>query len=918
MLSRPLPGHYPVPSALPAFVLHLLNAAVQKPSAGSLRPLYLTIKGAGSGILGILPLKKLMALQEQLVRLLRGLDDPSATLLCLAIFASLHTDLQSKAHSLSSQQSEPCITSAAAQARDICSAVGQFFGAKKALKTVDLVVLGAIRSCSSISNADPTQAVDSLSLVGEILDVVENNEKAIWVQKNSEKVQKLYQKAAAPNLNLEIRLAAFGVISLLEPTHSLPHDLLAIVEGLIQRTMINQSFDKVMQAYMGCFGRAFLLSQLSRVLDASIDRQRSVDATILELNGLKSFVRYLTEAAKSSSTIRQTLLVALSSNTIRDSLQSFLSNKSPGAKCIARHGPYGPYDQCAERADHGLRSLQRDVCKLLLISALFASSDEIGIDSALATHLLEMATAVPVLLNQYKELHIRPKTQLSTIPVYEDCPLPSLCRSDQDWRKSLREDLDRDTASRHELLIRSVSNICRDLEARCNNVEQPLVAEQQRSMKLQTQLESCEQKCIKLETKAKEHNVVIDGLQAERDTLICRLGLAELAAQKATEACATVQEELDMAHKEADGALRTSSEQLYQVELGNAATVAAKDALLEAEVLKGVSLEAQIHQLLDELSSARKEASIAQEQVSSALELEKSMHKGKEDLKQQTQVAGQALDQLESMKHEMDGLQLDMERRRIAEESSVRALQMTIDKIHRKYEDDTSAKDAELAQQKSCHERVVETLRTEINTTRTETARLIAQHELRIAELSHRVQQLNKELDMRAKEFAEAQDLSSKLMALMGKRPDDATPCATRISLSCDPELQVTLTPVSDQGSIRAAPLGPLGSNLSSAGDWYPKRPRDQHDMLNSSQHLEGLATGYESATSPHSGLMKPKRHVLKEIGCNAQNELMLTKSQQAHPEQETALKHNGRKGRKPLDFSPEVSYEAFLRDVTL
>ena len=885
-------------------MLQLLNTAVQKPSAGSLRPLYLTLKGAGSGILGILPLTRLLSLQEQLVSLLRGLDDHSATLLCLAIFASLHTDLQSKADSLPSQQSEPCITSASAQFQDIYSTACQFFGAKKAHKTVDLVVLGAIRSCSSVFNVDPTQAVDSLNLVAEILDVVEDKEKVIWVQKNSEKVQKLYQKATASDLNLEIQLATFGVISSLVSTHSLPRNLLTVVEGLIEQTVINESFDKIMRAYMGCFGRAFLLSQLSRVLDAGIDCQRPADGTILELNGLKSLVRCLTEAAKSSSMIRQTLLVGLSSNELRDSLQRFRSYKSPGAKCVTRHGPY---DRCAAQADQCLWSLQRDVCNLLLICALNVSSEEVGIDSALAAYLLDKATAVPVLLSPCKDLHVGPKIQLSRFPVYHDCPSPRWCRSDQDWRTVLREDLDRDTASRHELVVRSVSNICRELEARCNNVEQPLVAEQQRSKNLQTQLESCAQNCVELQSKVKEHSIALDGMQAERDTLIYRLELAEVTAQKATEACTTIQAHLDMAHKEAANASRTSSEQLYQEELAHAATIAAKDALLEAEIFKADSLEIRIGQLLDELSSAQKEASTAQEQASNALF---AVHKGKEDLERQNRVANQALDQLESMKYEMNCIHLDIERQRVTEESKIQALQVTIDKSDKKYKDDMSAKDAELAWQKSCHEGVVEQLRSEIDTTRTETARLIAHHELRMAELSHRVQQLNKELEMRAKEFAEAQDLSGKLMAVMGKRPDNSTPYAASIGLLCDRERQVTLTPVADQDNTQAAPLRLCRTSHPRAGEWTPKRPRVQRDIRNSSPHLDGSATGLECVTSPHGGLMKPKRHALKEIGFNAQNELMSVTTQQAGSEQELGPKHNGGKATKSLDLSQDVSHE--------
>ena len=869
----------------------------------------MTLKGAGSGILGILPQARLISLQEQLVRLLRGFDDHSATLLCLAIFASLHTDLQLKTESLSSQQLESCPKSASTLIPGIYATACQFFGTKKANKTVDLVVLGAIRSCSSACNTELTQTVDSLNLVGEILDVVENNEKVLWVQKNPEKVQKLYQKATLPDLNLGIRLAMFGVISSLVSPHSIPQHLVRVVEGLIQRTVIDESFDKVIRAYIGSFDRPFLLSQFSRVLDASIDRKRSADATMLELKGLKSLVRYLTEAAKTSSTTRQVLLIAMSSSEYQDSIQIFCSNKSSSAKCVTRHGAY---DQCPTQADLYLWSLQRDICNLLLVIALHVSCEEVGLDFPLTAHLLQRATALPVISSPCKDLHVPPKLHLYRFPATNDCHSLPLCRANQDWRKVLKEDLDRDTAFRHELIIRSVSNICGDLEARCNDVEQPLVAEQQRCKDLQIQLELCEQNCIKLEDEAKEHSNVLDGLKAERDTLIYRLNLAEVTAQKATEACKTVQTHLDSAHEEAADASRTSSEQLYQEELAHATTIAAKDALLEAEMLKAGSLESRIGQLLDALSSAQKDASTAQEQASSTLF---AVHKGKEDLEHQTRVADQALGQLESMKYEVDSVHMAMDRQRSTNESQVRMLQGTVDRISKNYEADMSAKDAELAWQRSCHEGVVELLRSEIDTARSETFRLVAQHELRVAELLHRVQQLEKEVDMRAKEFAEAQDLSGKLMALMGKRPDDSTPYAAHIGLSDDRDhdhsRQMGRTPMSEHDDIHAAPLPSFGSGLPRTDEWTSKRPRVQRDTQAASLHMDTSATGLESLTSPHGGLMKIKRYVLGEIGVNERSGLVSGIAQQADSELEIGLKHDRGEAAESWDIPDELSHEA-------
>lgn len=162
----------------------------------------------------MMPPDLLIELQEHLLNILRALEaaDHSANLLCLAILAKLAsadlTNLESLGQPLGSDVSPPDTSSSSEPNRASvvnCSSAKHFFTAKRASKTLDLVVLKVILACSRSCSLSSSEIIESLQLSEEIVDAVDKDEKRTWMLKNSFKSRKLLDKVLRPDIDIGVR-----------------------------------------------------------------------------------------------------------------------------------------------------------------------------------------------------------------------------------------------------------------------------------------------------------------------------------------------------------------------------------------------------------------------------------------------------------------------------------------------------------------------------------------------------------------------------------------------------------------------------------------------------------------------------------------------------------------------------------------
>ncbi|MCJ1404439.1 hypothetical protein MMC11_007664 [Xylographa trunciseda] len=780
MLSTPLPAEYPVPTALPALVLRVLEAAVRSPSAATLGPLYTIIKGVGPVLLQLLPPRKFIHLQDQLIKLLRNFDDHKVNLLCLAIFALLCSNQSfwpGCEDNFSPQEILVLEARAEGRSEDICGAARLFF-TSKAQKTMELVVLRAIMSCSS--SMTPSDAISSLTLAGDILHTVDTIERTNWVQNNMAKVRKLHEKVRKPNIDRTVQLVALEVIASLSEAMSLPDGLIATIERLLQRLPPGYDAKRIWKAYAANFSEAFMKSQISRVLRAVEEADRTSVDHLAEVNDMILYVESLIEVVKTKSTVRQMLLVILSSNGIHDSIWRFLSSTPIQAKGIANHERQ---EACMVQLVQARRLLGRDLCLLLLKSAFFTSSKNLAIDPCLATSLLESAISASMILTPCNTFPLaRARFEPAVLVPSVKAHHPGVSSYSQDWRADLKENLDLDAACRHELVVQKVNELCRDLEARCNNAESPLKAEQKWSKELVHELETYKAKCTNLEVEAQENMLKLVTLQTSQMQLVDQKDAAERRARELSENLDQLRLRMILCSQEA-------KEMLRQQELSHFASVTAKDELLESEAQRIALLETTVGQVQAELRSAESACGAVstdlaevyetvKERDAKIIELENLATSHNVEYNHQADIKAA---ETEVLKGEVSQVRSEIETLKLKENQSNDKFDLAISDLQKKHEHEIATKDAENLQQMSKHELAETALRNELATTLQEAARQTESHNVCIGELLDKIKTLRTEREMRATEFAEAQDLSSKLMALMGKPPN--RPAATSLSI---------------------------------------------------------------------------------------------------------------------------------------
>ncbi|CRG82883.1 Intracellular protein transport protein USO1 [Talaromyces islandicus] len=197
MLSSSIPDDTSVPARIPLFLSKLLQKMVQEPCARTIRPLYEVVEGfiGNFNILKILPNDLMATFQLEATNILRSLNDPIASLLCLATFARIRRLWQP--------------TENEAYMPTWLENIFQILGPKRAAKTLDLVFISAIMACSSsCSGYSPQERVFLVKLAVEICENFEEEIKRSWLGTNSPKVVKLCDKLRRADIDRDLQMMA--------------------------------------------------------------------------------------------------------------------------------------------------------------------------------------------------------------------------------------------------------------------------------------------------------------------------------------------------------------------------------------------------------------------------------------------------------------------------------------------------------------------------------------------------------------------------------------------------------------------------------------------------------------------------------------------------------------------------------------
>ena len=238
------------------------------------------------------------------------------------------------------------------------------------------------------------------------------------------------------------------------------------------------------------------------------------------------------------------------------------------------------------------------------------------------------------------------------ITLFEASATPEARADSRDWRLYLQNVLLRDANRQNETIITEVGKICRDLETRCEGVEKPLRDEEERSGRLQREVDELR---IKLEDEMEELSSLketLEVLEHERKETKYQL---EDAASKEREHTAKIQD--------LDNKLRASREETLRVSLESQQALEDIRSSYDLEMRK-VRSEAQ--ELHDKMVAAHESEKQAAKEVADKLafdhiavlnqrqEMIAKVEAEKKVLEEESATLREALDALESEKKAVD------------------------------------------------------------------------------------------------------------------------------------------------------------------------------------------------------------------------------------------------------------------------
>lgn len=529
---------------------------------------------------------------------------------------------------------------------------------------------------------------------------------------------------------------------------------------------------------------------LESLLILACDKKHPCRESLTKIDNALRLISVFTERIPTSSKLLKAVLQSISSNVASDLLRQYASQGQGPLRLGFFHG-HSTIDVCPLSYRETQARFHQRLAVMFLESALHASQCGVHFDAFIMTLLLEKQSLhFPAQPASVECTQRRPTNLMSPkISLFEAVSTPRVDSVSLNWRDGLIREISRDVDCRYEGVVRLVGEICRDLELRCNEIERPLREEQSKSRDLEARLESSERKKAELECQAQNHRSTFCALETEKDYLADQAEAAEERLKELGTSLDNIHQEFDHAKIEAERAAQAATESARQQDLAYLATMTGKDEIFEQESLKLASAENHVKALEHELTRMRGlEANYAErlknreahiETLNNAVsaserhieDLQNELIQSKEqdarntakisdnerliqELNSTMVAANEASDQNKSLISTLR----DQLQRAEAETSELRL----------QHETHVSAKDVEM-------ERLVESNRTsneiwqnELGAAHRSAAAASEQSGSTIAGLRSKIRGLRKEREERAREFAEAQELSGRLMSLMG------------------------------------------------------------------------------------------------------------------------------------------------------
>ncbi|KAL4892920.1 hypothetical protein BDV59DRAFT_178968 [Aspergillus ambiguus] len=908
ILSSPLPHSYITPARLAPFFTRIICIMGNNPCPETIQPLHQLISGlqTSSGILFEIPHETMSSLQSELTKTLRNLDDHMGNLLCLSTFAQISASWRK--HKDYDHQAPPWLQS-----------INHFFGPKRGLKTLDLVVLRVILACSAnCSSLTPDKAADSIRLAIGICETVERSQRDSWVKANAPKIAKLCEKVTRSGIDPDVQMLGVSFLTALLP----PPVMSPGISGTALQTLISKDSRRVLDTLsldrisrvtitvVACLGQSAVCSLLNYVISslktANTAGLASIQLSQAIISGLQSVDGDTFQAAIAEQVHKQW-------SESMPQLMEVFPRKVPQAQCEASHTCYASFANTENQ-------LLCDVFALFVRSSFLRSSGQSASSVELKLfQALMQSTRDSVSNATCSFFDINPMTLRQSVPTLRTLEKSPSTR--QSWRSGLAETLALNAQNSEEKVIWKVEEICQDLEKRCNDAETPLRAVEEERNKVAQEANEMRGLNHELKLRLQQADTTISTLQQEIVNLESHSESTTSRAEELSRRLDAAQKDLQEQRRDSQESANSERERARTRELDLIAVMTEKDDRLEGlqeEVREKEHMNMELRRALD----------VAMEEKTSLLDSNSALVQEVSRIKQHASDLQTALRQHDEEIQRLLAVKDDMEagaeslQNKLNEEIKIsESLKSELHKAEAGFnmELETARKQFELRLHESkaeCLQRddEISSLRSSMQAAASNATKEVQTKDKKIRYLEKKVQYLRDEQASKAREFSEAQQHIGRLMDVMGFQ--------TGPNLSHKPSRTRSTT-----GQPQPTPQKQMrsGECMQTQGD----------DLVDTSFESDGSLTGRRSPKRPRDNafplaktpqvpqLSEQKRESVKGGGGNRRERRILgdvdQKSQNSQPSSQGSRKsHRSQRESFPAAQLHGNGDENHLQDIDL
>jgi hypothetical protein len=467
----------------------------------------------------------------------------------------------------------------------------------------------------------------------------------------------------------------------------------------------------------------------------------------------------------------------------------------------------------------------------------------------------------------------------SRVSIAEVVSTPQNTAPSHDWRARIARDLVRDSSRTYDSIIRSVGEVCRDLEHRCESVEQPVRDLGAKLSSTEGELDAARKRIHELQSQTSQDHESAGALQSENSELRAQIHALQANLETLNADLRSAQENETTALEESERASKNAQESLSLKELEFRAADAAKDEVMEAQRRELELCQASLEETREQLQAAnvKKDASskkivILEEQLQTAddnlAEFRTISKLGQENLTRLEIEKEKLSSNIEDLKGQLveansrsDSLQSELEETR---KSHIQELESR-DELHQRKLNKITEECADALRSKDLQ---ISSLNSDIAAAESQTTSNLRVKDSTISSLQFKTQKLEKRL----KEFY---DMQKAMTALVASNSPTETPARPLRRYTDSRERRNTETPYCDPSSPHGRTVnkiqlpvgsfdGPRDSSSSNSGP-TPKRPKPRRERKNPNSRR----TVRFSSVDRQANLQKPdtSRRPLSELG---------------------------------------------------